>query len=194
MLDFKQEKSLLKQTHNEEERFQLEEKREEVNKLREITKIIETEQKTELERNLQVFLALNKEERNLRKELVDKQFEVDYKEKYLKKMVVAQHHKHRRDKKEEAQSFVCGFMQAKNLIEKQMKIGKKIKDLKVMRQEKVDLVQRQKESLSRQGEMQAVKTVLFDSNLIAESKPRRNLSKPSQMAVNASFMSVSSSE
>jgi len=42
-----------------------------------------------LERNLQVFLALNKEERNLRKELVDKQLEVDYKEKYLKKMVVA---------------------------------------------------------------------------------------------------------
>jgi hypothetical protein len=53
-------------------------------------------------------------------------------------MTVLQHHKQRKDKHEEAQSFVNNFMQAKNLIEKQMKIGKKIKDLKVMRQEKQD--------------------------------------------------------
>ena len=35
-----------------------------------------------------MFLNLNKEEKNLRKELVDKQLEVDYKEKYLKKVNV----------------------------------------------------------------------------------------------------------
>lgn len=69
------------------------EKREEVNKLREITKIIQTEQKFELDKNLQVFLALNREEKHLRKELVDKQHEVEYKEKFLKKIQVTQQHR-----------------------------------------------------------------------------------------------------
>lgn len=63
-------------------------KREEVNKNREISKIIHNEQKEELDRNLMAFLALNKEEKVLRKELVEKQMEVDYKEKYLKKVNV----------------------------------------------------------------------------------------------------------
>lgn len=47
-------------------------KREEVNKTREISKIIHNEQKEELERNLNAFLTLNKEEKILRKELVEK--------------------------------------------------------------------------------------------------------------------------
>ena len=63
-------------------------KKEDVNKIREISKIIQSEQRTELDRNMQVFLHLNKEEKNLRKELVEKQTEVEYKEKYLKKIVV----------------------------------------------------------------------------------------------------------
>jgi hypothetical protein len=37
---------------------------------------------------MQIFLHLNREEKNLRKELVDKQNEVEYKEKYLKKVMV----------------------------------------------------------------------------------------------------------
>ena len=69
------------------------EKRDEVNKLREITKIIQSEQKFELDKNLQVFLALNREEKYLRKELVDKQQEVEYKERLLKKMQVTQQHR-----------------------------------------------------------------------------------------------------
>lgn len=136
VIEFKEEKGRAKELYKQDGEKFMEEKREEVNKIREISKIIHTEQKTELERNLQVFLALNKEEKNLRKELVDKQVEVDYKEKYLKKMSVSQHHRHRKERQEESQSFINGFMQAKNLIEKQMKIGKKIKDLKIMRQEK----------------------------------------------------------
>ena len=104
-----------------------------MNKIREITKIIHTEQKYELDKNLQVFLALNREEKHLRKELVEKQHEVDYKEKYLKKMQVAQQHKRLQEKKAEETSFVQGFMHAKNLIEKQMKIGRKIKDNKIIR-------------------------------------------------------------
>jgi len=91
-----------------------------------------------------------------------------------------------REKREETNQFVNGFMQAKNLIEKQMKIGKKIKDLKVMRQEKVEMVMKQKQGSSMRGDMQAVKSVLFDSNLIME---KRNASK---MGVNASFVSYAS--
>jgi len=43
-----------------------------VTKVREITKIIQQEQKGELQKNLNLFLTLNKEEKMLRKELVDK--------------------------------------------------------------------------------------------------------------------------
>jgi hypothetical protein len=114
----------------------IEVRRDEVNKTREIAKIIQTEQKSELERNLHLFLNLNREEKHLRRELVDKQVEVEYKEKYLKKMAVVQHHRIRQVKKDEKINFVNSFTQAKNLIEKQMKIGKKIKDLKIIKQEK----------------------------------------------------------
>lgn len=48
------------------------EKKQEVTKQRDIKKIIKNEQKAELDRNIQVFLHLNKEEKGLRKELCDK--------------------------------------------------------------------------------------------------------------------------
>ena len=54
----------------------LEERKMEVMKQRDIEKIIKTEQKQELDRNIQVFLHLNKEEKGLRKELCDKQMEL----------------------------------------------------------------------------------------------------------------------
>ena len=69
-------KSLLKECAGK----YIDEKRDEVNKIKEISKIIQSEQKNELGRNLQVFLALNREEKNLRRELVDKQVEVEFKE------------------------------------------------------------------------------------------------------------------
>lgn len=50
-------------------------------KKREIFKIIKTEQSNELQKNLNVFLNLNNEERILRQELVDKQHELQQKEK-----------------------------------------------------------------------------------------------------------------
>lgn len=48
------------------------ERRQEVNKQREIKRIIKSEQSNELTKNLSVFLNLNNEERILRQELVDK--------------------------------------------------------------------------------------------------------------------------
>jgi hypothetical protein len=80
---------------------------------------------------MQMFLHLNKEEKNLRKELVEKQNEVEYKEKYLRKIIVQGQHKAVKDMKDERLNFINPFMQAKNLIEKQMKIGRKIKEIKV---------------------------------------------------------------
>ena len=44
----------------------------------------------ELDRNIAVFLHLNKEEKSLRKELCDKQVELNYKEKYLRRVNVRQ--------------------------------------------------------------------------------------------------------
>jgi hypothetical protein len=50
--------------------------RQEAKKQREIHRIIKEEQTNELQKNLNVFLNLNNEERILRQELVDKQHEL----------------------------------------------------------------------------------------------------------------------
>jgi len=99
-------------------------------KQRDIKQIIKNEQKAELDRNIQVFLHLNKEEKGLRKELCDKQVELQYKEKYLKRVNVRHQHKVHQMNREERDKFVGSFAQAKNLIEKQMKLGNLIRDQK----------------------------------------------------------------
>mmetsp|Transcript_17748 Transcript_17748/g.27433 ORF Transcript_17748/g.27433 Transcript_17748/m.27433 type:complete len:198 (+) Transcript_17748:1054-1647(+) len=126
----------------------LDEKRQDVMKQREIKKIIKTEQKTELDRNIQVFLHLNKEEKGLRRELCDKQVELQYKEKYLKRVNVRHQHKALQMKKEERDKFVGSFAQAKNLIEKQMKLGNMIRDKKAqvaVNRKKVQGIKKEKE-------------------------------------------------
>lgn len=49
------------------------------------------------------------------------------------------------DKRDEKLNFINPFMQAKNLIEKQMKIGRKIKEAKMQREIKREKVARVKE-------------------------------------------------
>ena len=71
--DFKDQKDAQKQQMLTHEERVLEARREDASKVREISKIIQNEQKTELDKNMQMFLHLNREERNLRKELVEKQ-------------------------------------------------------------------------------------------------------------------------
>lgn len=58
-------------------------------------------------------------------------------------------------------------MQAKNLIEKQMKIGRKIKDMKMNKQEKREKVMKMKEMRETEAskERVTVKSVLFDTNI-----------------------------
>ena len=143
--DFKDQKESQKyQMRTHDERV-LEARREDANKVREISKIIQNEQKSELDKNMQIFLHLNREERNLRKELVEKQQEVEYKEKYYRKVLIQEQHKAVQEKREEKLNFINPFMQAKNLIEKQMKIGRKIKEAKVQREIKRGKVARVKE-------------------------------------------------
>ena len=105
-----------------------EEKRQDVSKQREIKKIIKNEQKAELDRNIQVFLHLNREERALRTELCEKQMELQYKERFLKRVNVRHQAKVSSMKREEREKFIGTFAQAKNLIEKQMKLGNLIRD------------------------------------------------------------------
>ena len=70
--DFKDQKESQKYQMRTHEGRVLEARREDANKVREISKIIQNEQKSELDKNMQIFLHLNREERNLRKELVEK--------------------------------------------------------------------------------------------------------------------------
>ena len=86
--EFRALKNDVKMEMYKENQMILEDKKQEVNKQREIRKIINAEQKTELGRNIQAFIHLNNEERELRKELCDKQTELFFKEKYLKRVNV----------------------------------------------------------------------------------------------------------
>lgn len=78
-----------------------------------------------------MFLHLNKEEKALRRELCEKQIELQFKEKYLRRVGVKHLQKVNQMKKEEREKFVGSFAQAKNLIEKQMKLGNLIRDQKL---------------------------------------------------------------
>lgn len=75
-------------------------------------------------------MHLNKEEKGLRQELCEKQLELQFKEKYLRRVNVRHHHKVLSIKKEEQEKFIGSFAQAKNLIEKQMKLGNFIREQK----------------------------------------------------------------
>ena len=143
--EFKDQKETQKYQMRTHEGRVLEARREDANKVREISKIIQNEQKSELDKNMQIFLHLNREERNLRKELVEKQQEVEFKEKYYRKVLIQEQHKVVQEKREEKLNFINPFMQAKNLIEKQMKIGRKIKEAKMQREIKREKVARVKE-------------------------------------------------
>jgi hypothetical protein len=50
--------------------------------MKEIKQMISSEHKMEHERNLQIFLSLNQEEKSLRKELIDRQTESLQREKF----------------------------------------------------------------------------------------------------------------
>ena len=93
--------------------------------------------------------------------------EVDFKEKYLKKMNVVQMHKQRQIKKEEQEKFINSFHQAKNLIEKQMKIGKRIKEQSQQRKSNQDKVKNFRLAKMDMGpEKLAIKSVLYDDKLL----------------------------
>ena len=104
--------------------------RDEINKQREIKRIIKGEQGKELDKNLKMFLNLNNEEKILRNELAEKQSELRTKEKTLVRSKTAHAARVRELRKSERTKFVGAFSQAKNLIEKQMKVGMMIRQKK----------------------------------------------------------------
>ena len=126
--EFRSLKMEVKNQVTKENMMLLDDLKQDVQRNREIKKIIKNEQKSELDRNIQVFLHLNKEEKGLRKELCDKQLELGFKEKYLKRVNVRHHHKVLTIKKEEQEKFIGSFAQAKNIIEKQSKKGNFIRE------------------------------------------------------------------
>lgn len=89
-------------------------------------------------------------------------------------MSVVQHHRLRKERAEEQTNFVNNFTQAKNLIEKQMKIGKAIKERKALIQDKKEVVEhmREQRSRDRSRDMMAVRSVLFDTGLADKSFSR----------------------
>lgn len=104
-----------------------------MNKYREIKKIIKEEQVNELKKNLQVFVNLNLEEKILRTELMERQTELQLKEKQLRLAGVVHKQKIAKLKKEEREKFIGSFAQAKNLIDNQLKVGYHIKTQKKLK-------------------------------------------------------------
>lgn len=126
---------------------QEQELRGEVGKYREIKKIIKEEQANELKKNLQVFVNLNLEEKILRSELMERQSELQLKEKQLKLAGVVHKQRIAKLKKEEREKFIGSFAQAKNLIDNQLKVGYHIKMQKKLKSDnrrKADNVKQQK--------------------------------------------------
>jgi len=164
--EFRQIKTEVKMEVAQEELELLEDKQQEVMKQREIKKIIKNEQKAELDRNIQVFLHLNKEEKGLRKELCEKQIELQFKEKYLRRVGVKHQEKVHDMKKEEREKFVGSFAQAKNLIEKQMKLGNLIRDQKVQLNKNKKKVSIIKQDKVQENHVVAIKNKLYDNSAL----------------------------
>ena len=143
--------------------------RQEVAKQREIKRIIKTEQNNELNKNLSVFLNLNNEERILRQELVDKQHELQAKEKQLKKANIVHQNKVRHLKREEREKFIGSFIQAKNLIEKQMKIGNHIRDKKYVKDVNKKKVQTVKTSKADEQMALPITTKQIDGSMLMDA-------------------------
>lgn len=78
---YREQKKVFLQESLKEHITKVDQVKQEVAKQREIKRIIKTEQNNEMTKNLSVFLNLNNEERILRQELVDKQHELQAKEK-----------------------------------------------------------------------------------------------------------------
>jgi hypothetical protein len=85
-------------------------------------------------------------------------------------------------KKEEREKFVGSFAQAKNLIEKQMKLGNLIRDQKVnltKNQKRVSLVKQEK---VQENHVVAIKNKLYDNSALELSTQRSSFLGPGATA------------
>ena len=123
-----------------------------------------------------MFLNLNIEERILREELVNKQYELQAKEKQLKIANVVHQNKVRHLKKEEREKFIGSFAQAKNLIEKQMKIGNHMRDVRRIRDDNRKKVQRAKAAKDNEQMALPITTKQIDGGVLLEADLSTQLS------------------
>ena len=143
--------------------------KQEVAKQREIKRIIKMEQNNEMTKNLSIFLNLNNEERILRQELVDKQHELEAKEKQLKIANVVHQGKVRLLKREEREKFIGSFIQAKNLIEKQMKVGNHIRSKKAIKEQNKKKVHTLKHSKVDEQMALPITTKQIDGSMLMDA-------------------------
>ena len=167
---YRQDKKAFLAQANMEKMGSLEDTKNEVAKQREIKRIIKAEQTNELNKNLSVFLNLNIEERILREELVNKQVELQTKEKQLKKDNVVTQTKIRTLKKQEREQFIGSFARAKNLIEKQMKIGNHRREVRKVKTENKRKVQRVKNSKVDEQMALPITTKQIDGGMLLEAE------------------------
>lgn len=75
-------------------------------------------------------------------------------------------------KKEERDKFVGSFAQAKNLIEKQMKLGNMIRDQKAQLKANKKKVQKVNEEKSSANHVVAIKNKIYDNSALEASTAR----------------------
>lgn len=98
--------------------------------------------------------------------------ELQFKEKYLKRVNIRHQQNNLNLKKEEREKFIGSFAQAKNLIEKQMKLGNLIRDQKQQlnyNKKKVALIKKDRE---QDNHVIAIKNKLYDNSALDESTQR----------------------
>lgn len=115
---------------------------------------------------------MNKEEKALRRELCEKQIELQFKEKYLRRVGVKHLEKVHQMKKEEREKFVGSFAQAKNLIEKQMKLGNLVRDQKLQLNKNKKRVTMVKQDKVQENHVVAIKNKLYDNSALELSTQR----------------------
>lgn len=78
-------------------------------------------------------------------------------------------------KREERDKFIGSFAQAKNLIEKQMKLGNFIRDQKAQLKANRKQVQKVNEEKSSQNHVVAIKNKIYDNSALEASTQRSSI-------------------
>ena len=132
-----------KMKRHEETSKYVSEKHDEILKLKTIKNILKREQKKEIAHNKDWYNTLVHKERSMRKEIVESKSRQDFDEKQTKRKFIKKCHSEQQLKKN-ATVFYNAFAQAKNVIEKQIRLVNRIKSRNMEYKELADRVKAQK--------------------------------------------------